>query len=293
MYCSKCSYKNLNSDEFCINCGKELKKKSSSGSNQDTSRLKQKFPGLTSRVYEHPDDRKALEVLQGIPFIEDLLKQVYKNWHNLNYEVLLTANSVKVTENHFSNLYEIFKECAEILDIKKLPAFYITQNPMVNSYTTGAEDTFLVINSALIDLMDDEELYFVIGYEMGHIKSNHILYQDLANWIKNALATVGTITFGIGEVVGMGLITAITNWLKKSQFTADRAGLLTCQDINTATRAIIKKALGSKKLYSEINIEEYLRQGEELEEDEDKSTAFKAIRMMQNITRAIPLQLRE
>ena len=92
---------------------------------------------------------------------------------------------------------------------------------------------------------------------------------------------MGTLTLGIGDVVTIGLITAITNWLKKSQFTADRAGLLACQDIDVATKALIKQALGSKKLYSQINIEEYLRQGEELDEDEDKSTAFKAVRMMQ------------
>ncbi len=288
MFCRNCGQNNLKSDVFCISCGKELEKQGGSSSNQDTSRLKQKFPGLNPISYEHPDDKKALKVLKSIPFIGELLKQVYKNWHNLNYEIILSANSVEVTKNHFSEIYDIFKECAEILSLEKLPKFYITQSPHVDSYTTGAENTFIVIQSGLIDLMTNEELYFIIGHEMGHIKSNHIIYHDLATWLKNILTTVGTLTLGIGDLIGMGLITAITNWLKKSQFTADRAGLLACQDIDTATRALIKKALGSKKLFSQINIEEYIRQGELLEEDEDKSTTFKAARMMQNITQSHP-----
>ena len=87
------------------------------------------------------------------------------------------------------------------------------------------------------------------------IKSNHVIYHDVVSWIKNIGTTVGNFTFGMGEIIGAGLMTALTGWLKKSEFTADRAGLLACQDIDTATRALIKMALGSRKLFSQISIE--------------------------------------
>ena len=171
-FVGKCGQGNLEQDLYCISCGNDLGRAKSITieTGQDTSKLKQKFPGLTSKSYEHPDDTRALKVLKNIPLMGRLMKQVYKNWHNLNYEVVLTANSVKVTEKHFSQTYEIFKECAQILDLEKIPKFYITQDPDINAYTTGTEDTFLVISSGLIDLMADEELAFIIGHEMGHIK---------------------------------------------------------------------------------------------------------------------------
>ncbi len=287
MFCGKCGQLNSDTDQFCVKCGKELRNISSEeDSGQDTSRLKQVFPGLSHRFYEHPDDRKTLKVMQGIPLMGEVMKQFFKYWHNINYEVSLTASSVKITENHFPQIYEIFKECGDILDLKKLPKFYVSHDPKAHAFTTGADDTFLVVSSALIDLMTRDELYFIIGHEMGHIKSNHVLYHDLANWIKHIATVAGNFTFGIGEIVGMGLMTAIINWIKKSELTADRAGLIACQDVDVATKALIKLALGSKKLFSQISINEYIRRGEELEEDEDKSTIFKV--MIQSATLTHP-----
>jgi len=293
MFCGKCGQLNTEKEEYCIRCGHKLIViRPFSSSKEDTSRLKQKFEGISSKIYEHPDDARALNVLQSIPVMPELIKEVFKYWHNLNYEVILTANSVKVTEKQFPDIYEVFKDCGEILDIKKMPKFYITQDPQAHSYSTGAEDTFLVISSALIDMMNRDELYFIIGHELGHIKSDHVLYHDLANWIKNVASTVGTLTLGIGDVIGKGIMTAIVTWIKGSELTADRAGLLCCQDIDVATKSLIKTVLGSRKLFSQISIEEYLRQGEELEKDDEKSFAFKAVKMMQNASLTQPFTTR-
>ncbi len=287
MFCGKCGQLNSDTDEFCVKCGKELRNVSSDeDSGQDTSRLKQVFPGLSHGFYEHPDDRKTLKVMQSIPLMGEVMKQFFKYWHNINYEASLTASSVKITENNFPQTYEIFKECGDILDLKNLPKFYVSHEPGAQVCTTGADDTFLVVSSALIDLMTRDELYFIIGHEMGHIKSNHVLYHDLSSWIKHITTVAGNLTFGISEIVGMGLMTAIINWIKKSELTADRAGLIACQDLDVATKALIKRALGSQKLFSQISINEYIRQGEELEEDEDKNIIFKA--MMQSATLTHP-----
>lgn len=289
MFCGKCGQLNSDTDEFCVKCGKEIRNISSEeDAGQDTSRLKQIFPGLSPRFYEHPDERKTLKVMQGIPLMGDVMKQFFKYWHNINYEASLTAGNVKITEKNFPQTYEIFKECGDILDLKKLPNFYVTQESGPHVFTTGADETFLVVSSALIDLMTRDELYFIIGHEMGHIKSNHVIYNDLANWIKHIATVAGNFTFGIGEIVGMGLMTAIINWIKKSEFTADRAGLIACQDVDIATKALIKLALGSKKLFSQISINEYILRGEELEEDEDKIAVFKSARTIQNITLTHP-----
>ena len=56
--------------------------------------------------------------------------------------------------------------------------------------------------------------------------------------------------------------------------------------MDVATKALIKRALGSQKLFSQISINEYIRRGEELEEDEDKSTIFKV--MIQSATLTHP-----
>ena len=45
--------------------------------------------------------------------------------------------------------------------------------------TIGMDKPVIVLNSALIDLLDEEELRFVIGHELGHAMSGHAVYQTL------------------------------------------------------------------------------------------------------------------
>ena len=39
----------------------------------------------------------------------------------------------------------------------------------------------IVLNSALVDLLDEEELRFVIAHELGHALSGHAVYQTCCN----------------------------------------------------------------------------------------------------------------
>ncbi|HAI21363.1 MAG TPA: hypothetical protein DCM14_05655, partial [Clostridiales bacterium UBA8153] len=68
----------------------------------------------------------------------------------------------------------------------------------------------------------------------------------------------------LGRVVLLPARMALEAWMRKAEFTADRAGLLCCQDPQVASLALIKLALGSLSLVSQINVEEYLKQSEEL-----------------------------
>ncbi|MGL1493949.1 M48 family metalloprotease, partial [Vibrio parahaemolyticus] len=44
--------------------------------------------------------------------------------------------------------------------------------------------------------MSDDQLYYLIGHELGHIKAGHVLYFSLACFIAGA----GVATFGLSEV---------------------------------------------------------------------------------------------
>jgi Zn-dependent protease with chaperone function len=58
-------------------------------------------------------------------------------------------------------------------------------------------------------------------------------------------------------------ILALQAWSRRAEITCDRAGLLCVKDFTVAQAATVKLALGSQKLYSEIKIEEYVKQLEE------------------------------
>ncbi|MCA9645096.1 MAG: M48 family metallopeptidase, partial [Myxococcales bacterium] len=54
-------------------------------------------------------------------------------------------------------------------------------------------------------------------------------------------------------------------WSRRAEITCDRAALLCCQDLDVATRALAKLALGSKKLYEELDVEVFLEQYGEMQ----------------------------
>ena len=50
---------------------------------------------------------------------------------------------------------------------------------MPNALTIGMNKPFIVVSSGLVDLLDDEEMRFVLAHELGHAMSGHAVYQTL------------------------------------------------------------------------------------------------------------------
>lgn len=80
----------------------------------------------------------------------------------------------------------------------------------------------------------------------------------MMNWIGNA-------TFGIGYLLTSGIQIALLNWSRMSELTADRAGLLACQDPEVAANALIKIAGLPRKYYSSNLVKDFIQQAKEFE----------------------------
>ncbi|HYE74056.1 MAG TPA: M48 family metallopeptidase, partial [Blastocatellia bacterium] len=147
-----------------------------------------------------------------------------------------------------------------------------------NAYTYGHTKPFVVLTTGLIDALDDEELFFVIGHELGHIKAGHVLYTVLARNIATIIALIGQATMGIGTIIGQGLVIALHDWYRKAELTCDRAGLLCVQDLEPCLRAFMKMAGGASRLYEEMDRDEFLTQVRTYEEADESllNRAYKA-----------------
>src|SRR5262249_16309158 len=97
-------------------------------------------------------------------------------------------------------------------------------------------------DSALVDLLDEEELRFVIGHELGHAMSGHAVYKTL---LLRMLSLSGVLTMIPMGGLGIRMIIAgLMEWSRKAELSPDRAGLLATQDPATAFRAHMKMASG-------------------------------------------------
>lgn len=216
---------------------------------------KQILTGLDHSQYEHPLDRAALEKLESIPFLTTACKWVTSNFIERVYNIQYTGSNLKVTKDNYPKIYEYLVEACRILDLQQVPELYITWGYDINACTIGAENPIIVLNSGLIDLCDDDEILFIIGHEVGHIKSQHMLYHLMAQVINWGIDTIPG-----GSLVASGLQFALYYWSRMSEFTADRAGLMCCQDTDAMTRVFIKMAGLPIKEFNNIRPETFIQQ---------------------------------
>ena len=72
-------------------------------------------------------------------------------------------------------------EACRILDIDEIPELYIHLEDKIASYTSGEKRRVIVLSSGAVELLNEDELLFLIGRELGHIKSNHVNRLSIAH----------------------------------------------------------------------------------------------------------------
>jgi Zn-dependent protease with chaperone function len=125
----------------------------------------------------------------------------------------------------------------------------------------GFEHPFIVLNSCAVSLLDDDELHVLIGHELGHVISGHALYRTI---------TILLLELGFQNLpflAGIALLPiklALLEWYRKSELSADRAGLLASQDLQASQRVFLKLAGGGDM--GQMDLDTFLEQAKEYEQ---------------------------
>src|ERR1700744_2176720 len=98
-------------------------------------------------------------------------------------------------------------------------------------------EPFIVLHTALVDLLDAEELRFVVGHEVGHAMSGHCTYHTIARHLVVLGAMAANVPLG-GIGVQM-LLAALGEGSRKSELSSDRAGLRCGQNHEAALHALM------------------------------------------------------
>ena len=197
---------------------------------------------ISSRAWEHPADRGALVALRKLKGFDTVLKALSGLFNERAVRLIYLGSAIRVDERQFSRLHRLLTEVAQTLDVAELPELYVSANPFPNALTIGMNNPFIVVNSALVDLLDDEEMRFILGHELGHAVSGHAVYQTLLQRLIQLSGVLNSIPVG-----GLGfraIMAALMEWSRKAELSADRAGLLATQDPTTAFRVHMQVASG-------------------------------------------------
>ncbi len=213
------------------------------------------LPQISSRAWEHPADRAALDTLRAIPGFDEVVRKVAAFITERGVRQLFLANAVQVGPQQRPRLHTLLIEVCATLDWPELPELYVTQSPQVNAHAVGFERPFIVMTSGALELLDDDERRFLLAHELGHIMSGHMLYRTVAL----VILAIGTMAL---LPVGLALLPfqlTLLEWHRKSELSTDRAALLALQNPSVAQSTFMKLAGGSS--YGDVaSVEEFMRQ---------------------------------
>jgi Zn-dependent protease with chaperone function len=228
-------------------------------------RRRVRLTGLSPTAYEHPADRAALAALRKARGFDEVLRWLSGLFAGRSPRLLALASSVRVDERQFPEIHRLVVDCAQVLDLPEAPETFVSCNPMPTASTVGIDRAFLVLSSGLVDLLDTEELRFVIGHELGHVLSGHSVYRSMLDHLLGLSRRIFFLPLGY---LGLrALLTGLEEWYRKSELSCDRAGLLAGQEPAAALRAQMKIAGGSR--LGEMEVAAFLEQAHEYDAQGD------------------------
>lgn len=129
--------------------------------------------------------------------------------------------------------------CGETLGLEMIPETFVIPAPELNAATFGRDDSpVMAITSAALDSLDEIEMTALVGHELGHVKSKHLLYHTLAESLGAGAQFLANI-YGAG-IVAMPIQMLLLAWHRDSEISADRAALLITGDPNVFRSMMLK-----------------------------------------------------
>lgn len=244
--------------------------------------------GIATAAYEHPLDRKALNLMRKVPGVNTVLRFLLKELSERRLRMLVQQANLKVTPNHLTPLYNMVEDGARALDLADVPELFVSNDPMPNAFAIGVDNPFIVLTTSLLDTLNEEEIKGVIGHELGHIHAGHQLYRTALYMI------VQFADMSLGSMVPLrdsalkAIYYALLYWDRCSELTADRAQMLVQRNFEGFVTCEMKMAGGCKYTNSMLDVDAFLAQAEEALEMQEEHFLNRMYASIQNANTTHP-----
>jgi Zn-dependent protease with chaperone function len=215
------------------------------------------WPDLKPIQFRHPIDTQSTQALQRLFPLEFMIRQASSGVLEQFIFLDNMSNGVRVGTSQLPKIYASLQEAKKVLGLDIPVDLYVKQNPVPNAYTMAMQGKkpFIVVHSALIELMTPDELQAVIAHELGHLKCEHGVWITAAN----LLTSVATQIPFTGRIIAQSMKMSMMRWLQAAELSCDRASLLVVQDPRVVVSVIMKLTGGAASFADEMNPDAFLR----------------------------------
>lgn len=228
------------------------------------------FPDMDSILFQHPGDRAILSRLEKLKPAAGALGKVIDAQCRMS-ELDLLAGGLHVTPDNMPDVHRVFSETCQVLGMKTVPELYLGELPIANAFSVGADKAYIYVTSELFFRLSEPEMRFLFGHELGHILCGHTKYRMLVRLLVGmgySVPLAGKIIQMLGSVSFKPLMML---WSRRSEFSADRAGLLACQSLEAAASFFMKIIGLPLNYYGKVDPMSIFGQAEEFQRIQERS----------------------
>lgn len=195
--------------------------------------------------------KQIYQALQG-SVVETILKTAKDGSGDDYWRSRMEGHCMKVDKEILPDFYALCQEVKKRLNFTEKVDFYVTGDSTLNAFSIAAEEDgqphIVNVNSAMFDLMSEDELRFVIGHELGHIINKDSALKRLIYFVFPPDTTNPPIT----------LQYKIRLHDQLAELVADRYGFLANGNLNACVTAFYKMSSGLDLAKMNVSIDALL-----------------------------------
>ena len=184
-----------------------------------------RLKGLKMEDYQYPGEKKALEALRKLQGIDKITAQFIKLLVQTTSLPEIQGNSFRISLKSCPEIYKLYLTALERLDMPEEYPLYSISSYDYNAFAFGGGSPFVCIHSSMLSDLEPEEIIAVLGHELGHIKGEHSIYDQMARMIKVVLSQIEIPGGGAARVAFQ---VYLMEWYRAHEYSADRAGMIAC-----------------------------------------------------------------
>ncbi|MBN1340809.1 MAG: M48 family metallopeptidase [Bacteroidales bacterium] len=200
--------------------------------------------------------RELYDQIEG-DILESVLKEARIEDVENQWKYILEGHSFKITEEMAPRLFHLFNEIKRKLEFDEPTDLFVTNSNQLNAFAISRlEDNqphIININSGIIEKMDDNELMFIIGHEVGHLISNNARILKLVQFI-----------FPDYNRMPLILRHKIELWQKLAELTADRFGFIANPNLEKCVSGFFKLASGLDTNRIKFDFNAYIHENQKI-----------------------------
>jgi Zn-dependent protease with chaperone function len=249
----------------------------------DGSTASHRLEAIAPEAYRHPLDQAATAALQRIPHFDGVMRRLLGIGVDRIARANLMAGAVRLGENQLPHIWRLHRMVFQALDIEEVPDLYLQEDPTINAMAGGTHRPMVVLNSRLIDVLDESGVKAILGHEAAHVHCDHVHYGTVFGYLGRLAA--GTMPAALAGLPVLAISHALRGWSRTAELSADRGAALATGDPDAVCRALLALTAGTAARH--LNVDAFVEQGLEYEADGSKT-----IRRLADMQSTHPLTIR-